>query len=48
MPVKLHGPGLTVNGTCRTMNHAGGAYGRLRRFRGKVKFGVKLSELRAD
>ena len=27
---------------------AGGAYGRLRRFRGKVKFGVKLSELRAD
>jgi hypothetical protein len=27
---------------------AGGAYGRLRRFRGKVKFGVKLSELRRD
>ena len=27
---------------------AGGAYGRLRRFRGKVKFGVKLSELRQD
>lgn len=27
---------------------AGGAYGRLRRFRGKVKFGVKLSELRLD
>lgn len=27
---------------------AGGAYGRLRRFRGKVKFGIKLSELRLD
>jgi len=27
---------------------AGGAYGRLRRFRGKVKFRVKLSELRMD
>lgn len=27
---------------------AGGAYGRLRRFRGKVKFGVKLAELRQD
>ena len=27
---------------------AGGAYGRLRRFRGKVKFMVKLSELRRD
>lgn len=27
---------------------AGGAYGRLRRFRGKVKLGVKLSELRLD
>jgi hypothetical protein len=27
---------------------AGGAYGRLRRFRGTVKFGVKLSELRRD
>lgn len=27
---------------------AGGTYGRLRRFRGKVKFGVKLSELRLD
>ncbi len=27
---------------------AGGAYGRLRRFRGKVKFRVKLSELRQD
>lgn len=27
---------------------AGGAYGRLRRFRGKVKFSVKLSELRQD
>ncbi|MDH4154338.1 MAG: hypothetical protein OEV01_11190 [Nitrospira sp.] len=27
---------------------AGGAYGRLRRFRGKVKFRVKLSELRLD
>jgi hypothetical protein len=27
---------------------AGGAYGRLRRFRGKVKFGIKLSELRSD
>jgi hypothetical protein len=27
---------------------AGGAYGRLRRFRGKVKFGLKLSELRLD
>jgi hypothetical protein len=27
---------------------AGGAYGRLRRFRGKVKFGIKLSELRQD
>jgi len=27
---------------------AGGAYGRLRRFRGKVRFGVKLSELRPD
>jgi hypothetical protein len=27
---------------------AGGAYGRLRRFRGKVKFGVRLSELRLD
>ena len=27
---------------------AGGAYGRLRRFRGKVKFGVKLSDLRQD
>jgi hypothetical protein len=27
---------------------AGGAYGRLRRLRGKVKFGVKLSELRQD
>jgi hypothetical protein len=26
----------------------GGAYGRLRRFRGKVKFGVKISELRLD
>ena len=27
---------------------AGGAYGRLRQFRGKVKFGIKLSELRQD
>lgn len=27
---------------------AGGAYGRLRRFRGKVKSGIKLSELRLD
>jgi hypothetical protein len=27
---------------------AGGAYGRLRRLRGKVKFSVKLSELRQD
>ena len=27
---------------------AGGAYGRLRRFRGKVKFGITLSELRQD
>lgn len=27
---------------------AGGAYGRLRRFRGKVKFGIKLSDLRQD
>jgi len=27
---------------------AAGAYGRLRRFRGKVKFKVKLSELRQD
>jgi len=27
---------------------AGGAYGRLRRFRGKVKFSIKLSELRQD
>ena len=27
---------------------AGGAYGRLRRFRGKVKFGIKLSELRLN
>lgn len=27
---------------------AGGAYGRLRQFRGKVKFSVKLSELRQD
>jgi hypothetical protein len=27
---------------------AGGAYGRLRRFRGKVKFKVALSELRQD
>lgn len=27
---------------------AGGAYGRLRKFRGKVKFGVKFSELRLD
>ncbi len=27
---------------------AGSAYGRLRRFRDKVKFSVKLSELRQD
>ncbi|MDF0675156.1 MAG: hypothetical protein P0120_12585 [Nitrospira sp.] len=27
---------------------AGGAYGRLRRLRGKVKFGVKLLDLRRD
>lgn len=27
---------------------AGGAYGRLRRFRGKVRFKVKLSDLRED
>ncbi len=27
---------------------AGDAYGRLRKFRGKVKFGIKLSELRLD
>ena len=27
---------------------AGGAYARLRRLRGKVKFGIKLSELRQD
>ncbi len=27
---------------------AGGAYGRLRKFRGKVKFGITLSELRQD
>ena len=27
---------------------AGGAYGRLRRFRGKIKFSVKLSALRPD
>ncbi len=27
---------------------AGGAYGRLRRFRGKIRLGVKLSELRKD
>jgi len=27
---------------------AGGAHGRLRRLRGKVKFRVKLSELRQD
>jgi hypothetical protein len=27
---------------------AGGAYGRLRRLRGKVKFRVNLSELRED
>ncbi len=27
---------------------AGGAYGRLQRFRGKVKFGIKLSDLRRD
>jgi len=27
---------------------AGGAYGRLRQFRGKVKLGIKLSELRRD
>lgn len=27
---------------------AGGAYGRLRKFRGKVKFRVNLSELRED
>lgn len=27
---------------------AGGAYGRLRRLRGKVKFGVALSDLRQD
>lgn len=27
---------------------ASGAYGRLRRFRGKVKFGIKLSELRLN
>lgn len=27
---------------------AGGAYGRLRRFRGKVKSGIKLSDLRQD
>ena len=27
---------------------AGGAYGRLRRFRGKVKFSIMLSELRLD
>lgn len=27
---------------------AGGAYGRLRRFRGKVRFRAKLSELRQD
>ncbi len=27
---------------------AAGAYGRLRQFRGKVKFGIKLAELRKD
>lgn len=26
----------------------GAAYGRRRRFRGKIKFGIKLSELRQD
>ena len=33
---------------CKKLLTAGAVYGRLRRFRGKVKLSVKLSKLRKD